>query len=274
MRFRDLIIPVVLGVSTVYAGSSLDNQIYAQKEKQLQEKKQSTPFKMAEEYHIKGEFDDAKNWYSMVVRDFPDTKEAAESSFRRFVIECIEIRILIRDTSSELEKAVAYLNEANQYYSDFKYVVMKKAVYHKSMSDKLYASVLKIVEEQFLNDFPNLKGYLKEDINAWMIPGIPVNEADVAQLYEKLELNDKKKIVNKFGYNIVVGDVSTAGKADMLKVRFEGGVILYNYSEKTTEAGKKELEDIIRETEDDPYNKIGYKAKEELKKRQLWKVFK
>lgn len=267
MKYRYIIPVLALGIGLGDFNDRVINQslVYAEKKQE----KQSTPFKKAEEYHIKAKFEDARNWYSMVVNDFPETKEAAESSFRRFVIDFAEIKFNLVEGGGELEKAINYLEEAQNYYSDFKYEILKKANYHEKNAQKFRLLNIKIVEGQFLNDFLNLKDYLKKDkdIDALKI----LDEVDKNKDSQMLDLDEVARIVN---YNFCVGELSTEKKVDDLKVRFIGGSILYGFSENTTEKGKKELEDIIKETENEPYNEVRYEVQKALKEEPRWKIMK
>jgi hypothetical protein len=240
--------------------------VYAQKIEQVQQSQQSEiplkPFSIAEKHHKAGKFDDAREWYRMVVRDFPDSEFAGRASLRATLIDMtlhLRYNFKVADYLGESGKFIGQSREDFWFYDDasayfsFRSAVecFEKAVEYGEKEVKEIGELIKdnsIFEKRYLENF---------DSFLWQFTDVLNKKPD----FWRMDEEEKEKYFLKFYYNCIVEDVCVVDELafDKLKYLYAVGRYLY-YRRSTHKKGKQKLEKIIKMTEKDPYNEVRYEA--------------
>ncbi|MFH0912375.1 MAG: hypothetical protein V1807_01815 [Patescibacteria group bacterium] len=254
------------------------------------------PFQTAEKHHLNAEFEDARNWYRMIISDFPDSPLAAEAAVRAFNLDSTLYRWEAQQATAEVQAATEKLAEMGQYQSEeFQRRYFSEADAHmqqvRELSDRSENTARELVQDYDVLLERYLDSYHSE---LWTIPKIPTaseienltSEGTLEILSEQgLEpdissylflsgaetqlkmYSDYEPFWLKLNYNARANEVSTDRKLDRDKLRFLVGTALF-HSKNFHERGKRELEELIASIED-PYSEIKYDAEKLLKQTPL-----
>lgn len=257
------------------------------------------PFQTAKEYHLNAKFEDAKNWYRMVISDFPDSPLAAEAAVRVFNLDSTLYRWEAQQIATEVQIATEKIVEMGQYQSDeFIRKYFSEADTHmqqvRELSDRSENTARELAQDYDILLERYLDSYHSE---LWTIPEIPTaSEAEnlipegVLEILSEQGLavdissylllsgaemqlkmySDFEPFWLKFHYNMRVNEISIDRKLDRDKLRFLVGTVLF-HSKNFHERGTKELEELIASIED-PYSEIKYDAEKLLKETPLSQI--
>ncbi len=237
----------------------------------------SISFNKAQEEHTKGDLENAKTLYDLVVRDFPETDLAPEASLRSLLIEFVSERDKSKEEGKERDKSTEYIQKAldvlrltQQPHSKLEEEYMSNAYGHFKEEGKFKAEGEKIAQN-ILRHFSFFEANYIHKIGsrAWKIPDIPESLTDCTIKASTLSGTEYDNFLDKVSYNERINDISTNGKIEPLKLKLTLGMILYRYKSTTT-IGKSKIEEVVKLTENDPYNILGHAAKDVLTTKPLY----
>jgi hypothetical protein len=210
--------------------------------------------KTAEKYHEASNFEDAREWYSMIIRDFPNSDLADDAAFRNVAIDLAIVIYNIAMMNDQLEKASGFVKESSRYYSSLKYDIMGRAVPHLESTlehvEKIENGLEILVEDYDLF----MERYANGRFDFWRIP-------ESSFMNKNVDEDNIEKVGLAFAYNTILDNIKGAdGGLNIPALMVQVGEKCYIYSAKTSGKGEAILNAVLEMTENDPYSEERYKA--------------
>lgn len=232
-------------------------------------------FAIGEQEHINGNFEEARSWYQMFFKDLPESNLAPEACLRSILISFVLLTDYLTKENIEIQKANKYYDEAAKLYYLLKEEMETEGDYHLKQANEQYNKREK-ESKVLLTDYLVFKEqYLKShQAYVWLIPYLPKTTEEISEYG-----SEKVKLMTNYNNNIgKVCEVSVKGSKNKgkfapLEFTYTIGAILFD-CESTHSKGKKELEEILDLTKNDPSDRVRTKVKETLEREPLYKLHK